>query len=44
MKQRVKEFGGELRLTNTHPGTLVELTIPCGSVLRERSAILDGVA
>jgi PAS domain S-box-containing protein len=43
MKQRVKEFGGELRLTNAHPGTLVELTIPCGSVLRERSAILDGV-
>ena len=43
MKQRVREFGGELRLTNAHPGTLVELTIPCGSVLRERSAILDGV-
>ena len=29
MKQRAKEFGGELRLTNTHPGTLVELVIPC---------------
>jgi PAS domain S-box-containing protein len=28
MKQRAKEFGGELRLTNTHPGTLVELVIP----------------
>jgi PAS domain S-box-containing protein len=29
MKQRAKEFGGKLRLTNTHPGTLVELVIPC---------------
>jgi PAS domain S-box-containing protein len=28
MNQRAKEFGGELRLTNTHPGTLVELVIP----------------
>ncbi len=35
MKQRAKEFGGELRLTNVHPGTLVELMIPCRSVLRE---------
>jgi PAS domain S-box-containing protein len=42
MKQRAKEFGGELRLTNAHPGTLVELTIPCNSVLREPSSVLDG--
>ena len=28
MNQRAKEFGGELRLTNTDPGTLIELTIP----------------
>jgi PAS domain S-box-containing protein len=42
MKQRAKEFGGELRLTNAHPGTLVELVIPCSSVLREPSAVLDG--
>ena len=28
MSQRAKEFGGELRLTNTDPGTLVELVIP----------------
>jgi signal transduction histidine kinase len=28
MKQRAKEVGGELRLTNTQPGTLVELVIP----------------
>ncbi len=41
MKQRAKEFGGELRLTNVHPGTLVELVIPCGSALREPSVVLD---
>ena len=40
MKQRAKEFGGELRLTNVHPGTLVELMIPCSSVLREPSPVL----
>jgi signal transduction histidine kinase len=42
MKQRAKEFGGELRLTNANPGTVVELTIPYSSSLRESSAILDG--
>jgi PAS domain S-box-containing protein len=41
MKQRAKEFGGELRLTNVHPGTLVELVIPSSSVApRESSALL----
>ncbi len=44
MKQRAREFGGELRLSNVHPGTLVELIIPCNSVLREPSAVLDGCA
>jgi PAS domain S-box-containing protein len=38
MKQRAKEFGGELRLTNVHPGTLIQLTMPCSSVLREQGA------
>jgi PAS domain S-box-containing protein len=33
MKQRAREFGGQLRLTNTHPGTLVELVIPSTSVV-----------
>jgi PAS domain S-box-containing protein len=28
MSQRAKEFGGELRLTNTLPGTLVEMAVP----------------
>jgi signal transduction histidine kinase len=31
MRQRVKEFGGELRLQNTSPGTLVEVVIPISS-------------
>jgi hypothetical protein len=44
MKQRAKEFGGEVRLTNVNPGTLVELMIPGRSVLREPSVVLDGCA
>jgi signal transduction histidine kinase len=28
MRQRAKEFGGELRLANAEPGTLVEVVIP----------------
>jgi signal transduction histidine kinase len=28
MRQRVKEFGGELRVGNSNPGTLVEVVIP----------------
>jgi signal transduction histidine kinase len=28
MRQRVKEFGGEVRLSNTNPGTLVEVVMP----------------
>ncbi len=44
MKQRAKEFGGELRLTNANPGTLLELMIPASSVLREPSAVLGGCA
>jgi PAS domain S-box-containing protein len=45
MKQRAKELGGELRLTNTRPGTLLELEIPydSNSILRE-SAVGNYVA
>jgi signal transduction histidine kinase len=28
MKQRAREFGGQLQITNTNPGTLVEVVIP----------------
>jgi PAS domain S-box-containing protein len=44
MKQRAREFGGELRLTNAEPGTLLELMIPASSVLREPSTVLGGCA
>ena len=42
MKQRALEFGGELRLSNANPGTLLELIIPSTSVLREPNAVLNG--
>jgi PAS domain S-box-containing protein len=29
MSQRAKEFGGELRMMNAYPGTVVEVVIPC---------------
>jgi signal transduction histidine kinase len=32
MRQRVKEFGGEVRLSNTNPGTLVEVVMPFRSL------------
>lgn len=41
MKQRARELGGELRLSNTSPGTAVELILPCGSALRETASVLD---
>ena len=28
MSERAKELGGELQVTNAHPGTIVEVTIP----------------
>ena len=36
MRQRVEEFGGELRLTNARPGTLVEVIIPVQEKDRDR--------
>ena len=42
MRQRAKEFSGEIRLRNADPGTLVELLIPESALLRERSPVLDG--
>ncbi len=32
MRQRVKEFGGELHLENSAPGTRLEVSIPTGSL------------
>jgi len=47
MRQRARELGGQLKLTNAAPGTLLELMIPSSSVLRESreaSVVLDGCA
>src|ERR1700675_2782855 len=45
MRQRAKEFGGELRLKNADPGTLIEVTIPIkmsDSEVRTTQATLRG--
>ena len=36
MRQRVEEFGGELRLTNANPGAVVEVIIPVAEQTQER--------
>ncbi len=35
MRQRAREFGGEFRVSNANPGTLVELVIPLKKLQRE---------
>jgi two-component system, NarL family, sensor kinase len=40
MRQRAKELGGELRLANVHPGTLVEAIIPCTSAVAYRASAI----
>jgi PAS domain S-box-containing protein len=45
IKQRAKEFGGELRLANANPGTLVEVIIPSDSgALFQDEMLLNGCA
>jgi signal transduction histidine kinase len=47
MRQRVKEFGGDLRIGNANPGTFVEVTVPVDPVARDSqdgAASLDGSA
>jgi len=39
MRQRVKEFGGELRLRNASPGTLLEVVIPANSAAANTPAV-----
>lgn len=36
MRQRAKEFGGKLRLTNASPGTVVEIVIPATSLVPQK--------
>ena len=50
MRQRIKEFGGELRLERLNPGTLVEVVIPTKSLpqvlqsSKASSAVLASIA
>jgi len=39
MRQRVKEFGGVLRLENTVPGTRVDVTLPCSSLVSAEATV-----
>jgi signal transduction histidine kinase len=39
MSQRAKEFGGELRVVNANPGTIVEVVIPCRSPVLQQSVL-----
>jgi signal transduction histidine kinase len=39
MRQRVKELGGELRLENCNPGTLVQFTIPAGNCVHREPLV-----
>lgn len=41
MQQRVKEFGGVLRLENTKPGTLVEVTIPSSRLVYPEPTVVS---
>jgi signal transduction histidine kinase len=38
MQQRVKEFGGDLRIGNANPGTFVEVTVPIEPVANDSQA------
>jgi signal transduction histidine kinase len=45
MRQRVKEFGGELQLENLEPGTEIQVRVPLGSYSRQektRTAVSSG--
>jgi len=44
MKQRAKEFGGELHLSNADPGTLLEVVIPARSLSGEPNPAFEGIA
>ena len=44
IKQRAKEFGGELRIANTKPGTLVEVVIPSSPSLLQEPVVVDRFA
>ena len=37
MRQRAREFGGNLRVTNANPGTLVEIVVPVECLVRQEA-------
>jgi len=41
IKQRAKEFGGDLRIVEAKPGTLVEVIIPCAPSSMREELLLD---
>jgi PAS domain S-box-containing protein len=44
MKQRAKEFGGEFRIMNANPGTIVEVVIPSTPLVPTEAELLGGRA
>jgi signal transduction histidine kinase len=42
MRQRAREFGGEFRVSNANPGTLVEVVIPGTELRREKRTLAPG--
>ena len=42
MRQRAREFGGEFRVSNANPGTLVEVVIPSTALRQEWRALPPG--
>ena len=43
MRQRVKEFGGDLRIVNANPGTIVEVTVPVESTAADPDGGMAGL-
>jgi PAS domain S-box-containing protein len=44
MKQRAKELGGELRVSNANPGAMVEVMIPSATMVSATAELLGGRA
>jgi PAS domain S-box-containing protein len=44
MKQRAKEFGGEFRIANGNPGTIVDVVIPSAPLVPTEAEMLGGRA
>jgi len=40
MRQRARELGGELRLANANPGTVVEVVLPCRQPASEKASAI----